>query len=227
MVLEFLGSQTLLDVHETIVELTQDPLWQRGVNSTGNSDETVSSGGFFFIESIFYTTGTVDYTTPIQTWLGNGTKKQRTERLAHMGLAKSDSTLPIKTMSGTRLEDLELRLAMRYVHVHHGVIECSFYITDRKLEAPTHTHYPIIHDVWTSSFFTPDCEACKHRVGTVATSNLCRNTLGHRVLCSFCAGELGLLDKEIEEYSVWKGQTDLQAGCATTTEATNQKAKDP
>lgn len=121
-------------------------------------------------------------------------------------------------------------MAMRYVHVHHGNVECSFYITDRKLAAPTRIHYPIIHDIWTNSFFTPDCEACKVRVGTVATSNLCRITLGHRALCSFCAGQLGLLDKtptEIEEYSVWKGQTDLFSGRATVTEATEQQTKNP
>jgi hypothetical protein len=242
MVVEFMGSHTLLDVHRTIVELTHDELCLRPPSygdkedipgskrrehqqsCSGNDDIATyanvlnESSGYFFIEGIFYTTGSVDYVTPIQIWLQKGTNKERTARLAHLGLDESFMNefgrLPVQSMASARLEDIELRLAMRYLHVHHGDVECSIYATDRRVGRPTSSHYPIVHDDWTNSYTIFDCEACKLRAGSIVTSNSCRITMGNRRLCLACTDQLHLRPSEIEEYSVWKRQIEISMGAA-------------
>jgi snRNA-activating protein complex (SNAPc), subunit 3 len=114
MVLEFLGRQTLLDVHRAIVELTHDELGsfdtlrqeQRQRSSepatttdnncalpndhSATSRETAAtsfSSGFFFIEDTFYKTGPVDYTVTILEWLQSGnSNRERKRRCANLGL---------------------------------------------------------------------------------------------------------------------------------------------
>jgi hypothetical protein len=77
--MEFIESQTLLDLHNLIVHCSQDDLFNYGMckqkssqdneASTEISDEVHSSRGYFFIENTFYTHGDVDYISPILKWL--------------------------------------------------------------------------------------------------------------------------------------------------------------
>lgn len=218
MVIEFLGSQTLLDFHRAIIELTDDELWSRAANS---SDDNASSGdhaGFFFIEDTFYTYGSVDYVTPIQTWLAAGTKSIRRKRAEHLGLPELQEetrNFAERAMAGTQLQDIAMRLGVRYVHVHHGDVECSVFCVDRRLSPQSATPHPLLHDVWTPNYTVPDCEACQSCPATIATSTTCELTLGHAAICEPCARQLGLQEHErehIELYDVWKSQVDLSVG---------------
>lgn len=202
MVLEFLGTQTLLDLHRSIIELTDDRLWNR---SRSAQEDTIDSG-FFFMEGIFYSVGTVDYVTPIRSWLSCNEKSA--SRLKYLGL--KGVSLSSRPMQGIALQDLEMRLGVRYVHVHHGDVECSIYLIDRKI-SPKQVTYPLIHDIWTPPFATSvDCEACRTRTATVVTSTLCEE--GHRLLCKPCCRQLCVPEEHVEEFMVWKGQSDLSAG---------------
>jgi hypothetical protein len=210
MVVEFLGSQTLLDFHKVLVESSDDVLWTESSDDT--SDEV--SSGFFFIEGTFYTTGAVDYTSVIQEWWKGGTENLRKSRAAHMGLEVTDE-LPVSSMNDMRLEDLPCRLGVRYVHVHHGDVECAVFATDRRLVPQEYKGYPILHDVWSPSYTPPDCEACRTRPATIATSTTCELTDGqHRTLCEACCRQLKLPSTEIRRYSVWRGQSELSAGAS-------------
>jgi snRNA-activating protein complex (SNAPc), subunit 3 len=253
MVLEFLGSQTLLEVHEAIVELTDDELWRYNVmndqgtastdSDTGNNTDvtdnenksydhntqqqlledhtSISSSGYFFIENTFYITGTVDYTTPIMKWLQSGTAREQKRRMEHLGIGPN---LPnILSMADVRLYDLPTRLGVRYVHVHHGDVECAIFATDRRLMSQRRVdqlQFPIIHDIWTPSYSIPECEICQNRVAVIATSTTCAVTNGHRALCEACCRQLRLQitsrDK-IERYTVWRSQPDLSAGASNDT----------
>jgi hypothetical protein len=244
MVLEFAGSQTLLDFHWAIVELSEDFLWSSS-NHTTNTDtaattdstDTTTTGaattprnahdssGFFFLEGVFYTTGSVDYTSPILTWLQSGSRKEQDQRAAHLGLPRvtvtSSSDVPVvmHAMADTRLEDLSLRLGIRYLYCCHGDVECSILCTDRRLVPKSSTtRYPIVHDIWMPSYLIPECEACRHRVAVIATSTECQQTGGHVALCEDCSRQLQLqtlAPDEVQEYSVWRSQADLSAGAAS------------
>jgi hypothetical protein len=136
--MEFLSTQTLQDVHNAIVELSEDDLFQKGLGlgtrttsdntATGSGDSTgtatatatgtgtgtgtgtatgtstntgsgtttptatptatpnsstpapTSSSGYFFIEDTFYSTGDVDYVTPVMTWLNNNNQNPNTKK---------------------------------------------------------------------------------------------------------------------------------------------------
>lgn len=236
-VFEFLGSHTLLDVHNAIEELMDDQLWLRslpgqpeqrqGDGSTGpGSDEAtaenrdVDSSGFFFIEGVFYTTGTVDYVTPIQTWLQKGTKSVKRKRAILLGIDPDENKddRPIRSMASTRLEDLALRLGVRYTHVHHGDVELCVYVTDRSLvPAQESRRYPIVHDVWNHGSITfPDCDACQYRVAVLISSP--KSFIGQRCLCQACFQQLGLPGKEVDHFLVWKAQPDLSSGTKITSQ---------
>ena len=205
MVLEFLGTQTLLDVHRTLLELTDDHLWDR-------SRAEAMDSGLFFIEGAFYGVGQVDYITPILAWLFP--EKHSASRLNCLGL----ESVPIsaRPMQGISLQDLEMRLGVRYVHVCHGDVECSVYLMDRKISDKQPISYPILHDIWTPSFVVAvECEACRVRTATIATSTLCQESLGRRLLCKLCCRQLRVPDECAEDFKTWKGQSDLSAGART------------
>ena len=234
MVLEFLGSQTLLDVHRAIAELTEDDLWDEAeklksssttsTTTDSNQQQTMETSGFFFIEGTFYTAGAVDYTTPILQWMKTGNEREQKSRLrTHLGLTVFDSLPPVRSMADTRLEDISCRLGMRYVHVMHGDVECAVFATDRRLMAKTAArdlHFPILHDVWTPSYNLPECDACQARPGSIATATDCAVTGGHRILCQDCCRKLQLPSQardQIQRFAVWRGQADLSAGATLDT----------
>jgi snRNA-activating protein complex (SNAPc), subunit 3 len=161
MVLEFSGSQTLLELHQAIVELTHDELGQSMQQRTDPPTTTMAesngqssgngavnghqsesfipfSSGFFFIEDTFYKTGPIDYTAPILQWLSSGNSdRERKRRCLHLGLVPNlngSFVVPtVKDMSHIRLDEISCRLGIRYVHVHNGDIECAMFLTDRRL----------------------------------------------------------------------------------------------
>jgi hypothetical protein len=220
MVLEFLGSQTLLDFHETIVELTDDLVWKR----TGDAHE---SSGFFFMEGAFYTVGHgQQYVDPIKTWLQSTTSNdngndnsQPNKRARYLGLNLDTVTnAAVKRMSDIRLDDLSLRLGLRYVHVHNGDVECSVFCVDRKLGPAARVPYPIVHDIWATHL--TDCDACQHCPAVIATSTTCETTLGHVALCQSCCKQLRLCtieQEKIQLYSIWRNEGELSAGAGKET----------
>jgi len=248
MAIEFLGSQTLEDFHNALVELSGDELWNlkptgtniddsnsnSNVDNAGNNNSSSSnndnaekeqqeSSGYFFIEGVFYTYGSVDYVGPILEWLKSGKRKVVEKRYKYLGLENylhDGNELLVKPMSGTRLEDVAMRLGFRYVHVHHGDVECSVFAVDRKLGRRSSYNYPLVHDVWTISYYMPDCEGCERVPAVIATSTDCDVTDGHRALCEACARELDLQKKapdKIEKYTIWREQGDLSLGASRET----------
>ena len=275
MVMEFLETHTLYDVHCAIVEWSDDELWldyantvpissisirndddeekeDDSNNDNNNDDDDAedshsknsgdkvlprkqepvlfppdatndvndrSSSGYFFIENTFYTTGPVDYTTPILQWLQTGTIREQQRRMEHLGIGP---TLPtVQSMTDMTLANLPTRIGVRYVHVHHGDVECAIFVTDRRWmlrEDVQQIHqFPILHDIWSSSYSIPECEICQNRVAVIATSTECHVTNGHVALCEVCCRQLRLPHtsrNHIERYTIWRGQSDLSAGAS-------------
>jgi snRNA-activating protein complex (SNAPc), subunit 3 len=236
MSVELLQSHTLLDLHRVLVEQARDDLWTKlgDVQGEGARDESKSDdfscadAGFFFIEDTFYVSGTkaVEYVKPILAWLtgkemedvdDDDTSRSTAglDRLARLGVSvASVDDLKIVQMSETRLEDLPLRLGVRYAHVHHGNVECSVYGVDRRVQivrsfddvASWSRLYPILHDVWTTPYATPTCEACQHRTAALVTTPTCEVTDGGpRPLCRSCARLLQVPASELEVYSIYRG----------------------
>lgn len=209
--MEFLGSQMLQDVHDAIVELSNDELWDDS-KQRSNDD----AAGVFFIEDTFYTSGSVDYSSNIITWLGDG-KNPGPPLRSFLGLPLKEP-LKVETMSSVRLEQLNWRLGIRYYHCHHGDVECSLFLTDiRHGPISSKTSYPIIHDVWSPSYSMTQCEACRHNVGVHCASS--SNELtdgGPRALCEMCHEQLYPLgngtESNVVKYSVWRDQVDLSVG---------------
>ncbi|GAX10166.1 hypothetical protein FisN_3Lh362 [Fistulifera solaris] len=202
MVMEFLGTQTLFDVHRAIIELADDRLWNR------SRPEAVDSG-FFFMEGTFYGVGRVDYISPILAWLFS--EPESVARRTFLGL--TDVPIFARPMQAVALQDLELRLGVRYVHVCHGDVECSIYLVDRKIGPKQPLPYPLLHDIWSPSFaLAVDCEACRVRTATLVTSTSCEESLGHRLLCQPCCRDLRVPDACVEDYMIWKGQSDWSSG---------------
>jgi hypothetical protein len=190
MVLEFLGDQTLLDVHIAIQELTDDGLWTGG------------SSGVLLIEDTFYTTGEVDYVTPIRTWL-----REDPSRISYLGLAEN---LETKSMASVKLNQLQWSLNTRYLHMHHGHVESSFFLTDicstRKHSLP----YPIIHDIWAPSYPAVLCEGCQSRSAVLVTPATCKSTDGTAQICQSCHDSLfGDQESNAMDIHVFKQQHDL------------------
>jgi snRNA-activating protein complex (SNAPc), subunit 3 len=255
-VLEFLGSQTLYDVHCALIDLTEDEFWNQVVVVSGNVNDSSNtknkdeeSSGLFFIEDIFYTTGSVDYVTPIQNWLqGNGEKNIDSSRALGLGINSRLDSLPVRSMKEMRLDEIEMRLGVRYLHVHHGNVECSVFLVDRQYScsavdaaaaaaaaltatatpSTATSSFPLLHDVWTPTFATPDCEACstaaphsgRGRPAVMATATTCAITDGHRALCLDCARQLAL---SLNQNSAASTSTSTQSAEATDTNGGQNK----
>jgi hypothetical protein len=228
MVLEFLACQTLLDVHNSLEQLSEDDLWETraGKGSSVSSDETNGehhqntamdnvSSGFFFIEDNFYVTGNVDYATPILEWL-DSEERPAGARRAYLGISTTNNPLPVKSMSETRLDEIPFRLATRYHHTCHGDVECAIFVVDLRLTHKATIPYPILHDVWCPSYPVPQCEGCRKFPVMYSTSSTCKLTDGGpRALCESCCIHLKLFEKEpqsVQLYTTWRNQPDLSLG---------------
>ena len=223
MVLEFLGSQTLLDVHSALVQLAEDDLWEE-IRSQGSrqqqKEEQDGQGidsGCFFIEGTFYTVGSVDYAGPILEWIDGGNlSKPNSARRSYLGI-RTDQRLNTQNMREARLRDLSFRLGIRYVHVCHGDVETAVVFTDRRLTKKQRLlPYPLIHDVWTSQHALVLCDACRRFPVMYVTSASCQTTSGCKSLCEGCTNQLRLPTESITLYTIWKNQTDLSKGVVET-----------
>ena len=220
MSIEFLGSQTLLDFHRAIVELSSDTLWNSSL-----SEDSEPSSGYFLMEDSFYISGSVDYVKPLQRWLTSGTREQQRQVAAHLGLSPHTiSSCNVIPMGHVRLEDLPLRLGVRYIHVHHGTVECNVFVVDRRWAKQSIVPYPILHDIWAlPCSASPQCEACRHRTAVWVTSSTCTVTDGGpRFLCQACCRQLNVPDHEVVLHSTWKSRTSRES---TTSDAHHVKRK--
>ena len=157
MLIEFLDSQTLWDVHMILEQMVEDDLWMTTGDheGSGNNDrisidnsslpyddetqtktrkpENYDPSGCFFIENTFYKTGPVDYVTCICDWIdGNNPSHSIPLRKRYLGI---DPTVDIsyhKTMKGTKLSQIPFRLNIRYYHACHGDVETAVILVDRK-----------------------------------------------------------------------------------------------
>ena len=198
--MEFLGTHTLLDLHNAIVQQSSDPF-----SSEFNS-------GVFLIENSFYITGDENYALPIIQWLNdkkkidivhnnlNQSSRKRKSKLSSTSSKKStikvnnDSLFSlarrdflgiqaneyytIQKMKSIQLQDLPIRLGVRYFHGFHGDMESSIFFTDvrsipyqnsdKKRLFFTHT-FPSILDSWSSPIpcSSQVCDACIHSAAVV------------------------------------------------------------
>jgi hypothetical protein len=128
---ELHGAQrTLLDLHRVIVESALNK--EAGVHSIDDDDDKSVVNGIFFIENTFYTCGKVgtNVAEAITRWLdedsnneGGTTTLLTSRRRKFLGMlpsqlhSTSNVATKIKPMSEIKLEDLSLRLGVRYFHM--------------------------------------------------------------------------------------------------------------
>jgi len=190
MEVELHGSHhTLLDLHRLLVECSLN------ASSLKDGDENNNiHPGVFFIENNFYTCGDVGdkIGIAIKNWLSDKKLGAMEEeelsthilRQQHLGISNKINMIP---MSEMKLEDLPLRLGVRYYHMlvppptplHFGsnnvmclANESAVYVTG------IHTHKSndsskkpiIIHDTWASPQ-RHTCLACNYFLATVVTVN--------------------------------------------------------
>jgi len=201
MEVELHGScHTLLDLHRLLVECSLNTSsLKEGEEVDGDVNNNIHPG-VFFIENNFYTCGDVGdrIGVAIKNWLSDkksgamekeDLSRHTTPRQQHLGISNKINMIP---MSEMKLEDLPLRLGVRYYHMlvppptslHLGpnnVIslanESAVYVTG------IHTHKSkkasnnsstkpsiIIHDTWASSQ-RHTCLACKYFLASVVTVN--------------------------------------------------------
>lgn len=214
LVLEFSASHTLLDVHQTIVHMAKDDLW--------NKQEKEQEAGCFFIENSFYTTGPVDYAGPIIDWIdGNGKGSPNPARRNYLGIVPatdcdSSNKPSIKSMHDTPLKKIPFRLGVRYYHVFHGDVETAIVLVDRRLTSSSSSRkYPLIHDAWGSSYPMPFCDVCRFYPAMYVTATCCEVTDGGpRLLCENCRAQLKISPESVMLHSIWRDQTDLSGGVA-------------
>ena len=203
MILEFRGEQTLLDFHRALVELSWDSFCDDAFQEKGDDENTKERSGMIVNEENLFTVGKVDYSGPILEWL-----KEDSKRKSHVLGIDDGEDVSVQAMNDIRLEEIPMRLGIRYMHVHSGNVKSQIFLIDRRHGYPRQPtiarSYPIIHDLWASGWPAPDCEACRRRVSMFATSLACEVTDGHKALCQVCADELQVPAEHRQRYDVWK-----------------------
>ena len=233
MVLEFLHTQTLWEVHKTLTDMIEDDLWDatygdgatanNNIVSTNDASNTLErerlerereedchqqNSGCFLIENTFYETGSVDYTKPILEWI-DGNKLNHPNPIRRRYLGIDPFVIERKTMKETKLSQIRFRMNTRYYHACHGNVETTFMLVDRMLIESNKcegTSYPIIHDEWTASnlYAVPTCEACHVYQSIFKTSADCKTTDGPRSLCEECCRDLNLLENEQHSVKLYR-----------------------
>lgn len=249
MIAEFHPSQTLWDVHVLLCDMAEDQLWEgermedkapedvcntvtdnsseaeQGNISNDREDSRRNSSGCFFIENIFYKTGSVDYAKPIIEWIDGGKSiDPKSIRRSFLGLDASDFAKSTKAMKSTKLGQVAFRPNMRYFHACHGDVETTVMLIDRRMICRKETDgqrkpttYPILHDVWMSphSPAVPVCDVCQNGQALFKTSMDCNITDGGpRSLCEECCQDLKLLKHErhsVKLYREWSDQAFLSS----------------
>lgn len=211
--------------------------------------------GYFFIEGTFYTNGDIDYVTPIIQWLDeevrsepknneNNNKKKRKytktappsvirSRREYLGI-KRDLDLKVIAMKDAKLGDIPFRLACRYVHVFNGDCESALFFSDVSMrmsnENVKEEHYPLIHDIFTTTTSMSTihessiCQGCDRGSATVMTLSDEMTDGGPTLLCPLCFakihygkdGELLYNNFEVVPITVLQNLRDLSVGNDTT-----------
>ena len=226
--MEFLGTQTLLDVHKSMAHFGNDRLFEYGKERQQRkpNDETTNSerleheaSGFFLIEDTFYVTGDVDYVTPIVNWLDGDlclrrkpvtkkkkAKKSKKSRREFLGISR-DIELKVVKMEDHALETIRFRLGVRYCHTYNGDCESAFFFSDVGMrlenENVAKKNYPLIHDIWsrpsiTQIQITSACQACDHSTPVVLTLEDEMTDGGPSLLCTSCYLKLHYDAKEMK-----------------------------
>lgn len=234
MVVEFLASQTLWDVHVLLSNMAEDELWDNAHGGKALDEcedkedkrlenERDNCSGCFFIENTFYKTGSVDYAKPIIEWI-NGSKSSDPNpiRRLFLGLHATNSIQPTKAMKSTKLSDVPFRPNFRYFHSCHGDVETTVVLVDRKMicqkrdgKESEGTLYPLLHDIWTAPRppAPPICDACQIYQAVFKTPTNCKTTDGGpRSLCQECCQDLNMLKQEkdsVKLYREWNDQSIL------------------
>jgi hypothetical protein len=257
--MEFLSTQTLLDVHKAIVDCTQDELFDKGLASTNQQvlsgdnsndgqvedDLATLSSGFFFIEGIFYSIGDVDYVTPVTSWLNDHLERPNksnrktvnrnkgNDRKSFLNIHSGENTtLDQKKMDQVTLGDIPMRLGMRYVHICHGDVETSVFVSDitmrMKDEITKRSQYPLLHDIWTTSTSSlvhgvGVCEGCHHCPAVVLTIEDELADGGPTPFCRTCYEKLHYSHEKDEQEITDTTSVAATAAAATTLRYNNFK----
>jgi len=191
MEVELHGSHhTLLDLHRLLVECSLNACSLKEGDDGNNNIHP----GVFFIENNFYTCGDAGdrIGVAIKNWLGDKKSGPMEEESVHttprqqqLGISNKINMIP---MSEMKLEDLPLRLGVRYYHMlvppptplHLGsnnvmslANESAVYVTGIHTHKSNNssTKAPIImHDTWASTQ-RHTCLACKYFLASVVTVN--------------------------------------------------------
>lgn len=196
---ELSGSKhTLLDLHRVLVENASISECKIDAN-TANS----IPAGVFFIENQFYTHGLSGehVVRDILKWFEGNVSNMPAgvSRRKHLCISSPNSCT---SMSDICLNELPLRLGIRYVHIlvdqpsllHNKISlknESAMFVTDIQMHkgGPSiRSTAPIIHDKWTPCKSTPICSACNSAVATVVTLNdeLASTLSDGTALCKTC-----------------------------------------
>eukprot|EP00956_Cyclotella_meneghiniana_P011844 scaffold16648_cov51-Cyclotella_meneghiniana.AAC.3 len=202
---ELSGSRhTLLDLHRVLVECAS---WDSNKDATAANTSTC--GGVFFIENKFYTHGETGENAKLSIlqWLDGYQSENKDKsnddvdpaaRREHLCISSSISSTE---MSNTHLENVPLRLGIRYVHIFidqsslqsHKINlrnESAFFVTDIQTHKRPNVVFqsPIIHDKWTPAKSTTFCSACTSAVASVITmDDPLTSTLSEGTpLCAVC-----------------------------------------
>mmetsp|Transcript_63202 Transcript_63202/g.128800 ORF Transcript_63202/g.128800 Transcript_63202/m.128800 type:complete len:575 (-) Transcript_63202:341-2065(-) len=268
MVMEFLASQTLWDVHVILAQMAEDVLWTAAygditsqddhkneidyASTSGSSDGSQDKklkpkkndnvgcqhnhSGCFFIENVFYKSGSVDYAKPIMDWIhGDKPNHPNPIRKRYLGISPSLTISCERTMEEKKLSQIPFRLNTRYYHACHGDVETTVMLIDRKLIRRKRDDvgnctamYPIMHDIWTAARkpAVPLCDACQTYQSVFKTASNCKTTDGGpRSLCQECCTDLKLLENEKDFVKLdrqWHDQCHLSNMCIHERTASNE-----
>ena len=193
--MEFLGEQTLLDVHRAIIMCANDLLFKQPTDIPKEQ-----SSGLFFIEDTFYPYGNVDYVSPIVEWLdgkNDDSDQQQKLKPENIQIPRRDylgipnhKQINIKPMEQTRLDSIPIRIGVRYMHVFHGDCECALFFSDVRLRHSNEIYekykYPLIHDTWNTCDRLQNCTACNQIQAAVVIVGDKLTNKTHTPLCPPC-----------------------------------------
>ena len=223
---ELSGSHhTLLDLHRVLVECacTADGMSSAKVNDSGSD----VPAGVFFIENNLYTYGLAGeeagraiiewldgkpYNDPAHTGGEMEVSVAPSYRRKHLCISSMNATMP---MSEAYMENLPLRIGIRYVHmiIDHSSAqsgnESAVFVTDIHSHASTFPNgqgshdqlislAPIIHDTWTPLKPASFCSACNSAVASIVTINDKLTDLSSTITSASFAGKTSSSSAEFQ-----------------------------
>mmetsp|Transcript_16579 Transcript_16579/g.21571 ORF Transcript_16579/g.21571 Transcript_16579/m.21571 type:complete len:573 (-) Transcript_16579:252-1970(-) len=186
--MDFLGHQTLLDVHNYITSQSR-----AGNKSIADVDSILDlKSGLFFIENVFYVAGSEDYSKQILEWLNEKDEDGFiAPRHRALGISKRDLLGCVRQMKDMQLQDISFRLGVRYVHFMHGDVQTNFFFTCIRPamngEIIPYDSYPVTLDSWsTKRSFSSVCDACSMRGASAVCVDDELTDGGPKLFCAMC-----------------------------------------